>query len=59
MAKAAKQSSHANPIHLVMRTGEAHPPFVQEISPGVLEKCVWDDTINGYRCSIIHDHNAA
>lgn len=55
-AKEKKSSSGANPMHLILSTGEAHPPFIQEIAPGVLEKCVWDDGINGYRCSIIHEH---
>lgn len=57
MAKSGRSkknpSSNINTNHLVLSTGEAHPPFVQEISPGVIEKCVWDDTIHGYRCSII------
>jgi len=57
MAKVTKQSGHQNPVHLVLSTGEAHPPFIQEIAPGVIEKCVWDNTINGYRCEIIHEHN--
>lgn len=44
-----------NPVHLVLSTGEAHPPFIQEIAPGVIEKCVWDERINGYRCSVIQE----
>jgi hypothetical protein len=60
MAKASKRqtlSSGANPAHLVLSTGETHPPFIQEIEPGVIEKCVWDDDINGYRCSIMQEAN--
>jgi hypothetical protein len=54
-AKRAKTSTGTNRAHLVLSTGEAHPPFVQEVpgQPGEVEKCVWDDSINGYRCSII------
>jgi hypothetical protein len=51
--KRKKQSNHTITTHLVLSTGEVHPPFIQEIAPGVIEKCVWDDSINGYRCSII------
>ena len=55
--KRRKQSSNTNTAHLVLSTGEAHPPFIQEIAPGVIEKCVWDDSINGYRCSIIQKNS--
>lgn len=59
-AKQARKSMATNTAHLVLSTGEAHPPFVQEVpgQPGELEKCVWDDTINGYRCSIISSGDA-
>jgi hypothetical protein len=60
MAKAGKRKKttrNINTAHLVLSTGEAHPPFIQEISPGVIEKCVWDASINGYRCSIIQKNN--
>lgn len=55
MAKKPKKSSNwsGNPTHLVLSTGEAHPPFIQEIAPGQIEKCVWDSTINGYRCTAV------
>jgi hypothetical protein len=56
MAKAGKRKKtprNINTAHLVLSTGEAHPPFIQEISP--IEKCVWDASINGYRCSIIQE----
>jgi hypothetical protein len=48
-------SSQTNPSHLVLSTGEPHPPFVQEVPgrPGQVERCEWDPTINGYRCQII------
>jgi hypothetical protein len=55
--KRKKPSGNINTAHLVLSTGEAHPPFIQEISPGVIEKCVWDDSINGYRCRIIQESN--
>jgi len=55
--KQKKKSRKTNTAHLILSTGDSHPPFIQEISPGVLEKCVWDESINGYRCSIIHEHN--
>lgn len=42
-----------NPTHLVLSTGEAHPPFIQEVAPGEIEKCVWDASINGYRCTAV------
>jgi hypothetical protein len=60
MAKAKKRrkvSRGAKPTHLVLSTGEARPPFIQEIEPGVIEKCVWDDSINGYRCSTMQENN--
>jgi hypothetical protein len=64
MARRPKQKSGAfgatNTAHLVLSTTDPHPPFVQEVpgEPGEVEKCVWDDTINGYRCSIIPADNA-
>jgi hypothetical protein len=61
MAKAGKRKKttrkNINTTHLVLNTGEAHPPFIMEISPGVIEKCVWDASINGYRCSIIQENS--
>lgn len=48
-----------NQNHLVLSTGEAHPPFIQEVAPGEIERCVWDPGINGYRCTIIPSDNGA
>jgi hypothetical protein len=58
--KRAQSSKGTNTSHLVLSTGEAHPPFIQEIpgQPGEVEKCVWDDSINGYRCRIISADDA-
>jgi hypothetical protein len=60
MAKSRRRKKaigHINTSRLVLSTGEAHPPFFQELSPGVVEKCVWDNSINAYRCSIVHEHD--
>jgi len=58
--KGTKLSGSTNPAHLILSTSEAHPPFIQEVpgQPGKIEKCVWDDSINGYRCSIISEDNS-
>ena len=53
--KRPKTSGGTNTAHLILSTGDPHPPFVQEVpgQPGKIERCEWDDTINGYRCTII------
>lgn len=58
--KQARGSTGTNTAHLVLSTNEAHPPFVQEVpgQPGEVERCVWDDSINGYRCNIIPSDEA-
>ena len=55
MARATRNTPpwSGNTNHLVLSTGEAHPPFIQEVAPGQIEKCVWDPTINGYRCTAV------
>ena len=55
MAKPKKKvpSWSGNTNHLVLSTGDAHPPFIQEVAPGEIEKCVWDPDINGYRCTAV------
>lgn len=55
-----RTSNVTNTNHLVLSTGDPHPPFIQEVpgQPGVIERCEWDDSINGYRCAIVQASDA-